>query len=201
VSTPWGPDYIVHVDRKHDAENASNGYSRYGSYVGAREPSFQDPWEQPEKKPLEPIAFAIQAWQVATVEVSSPSLVEFRPDINKITLGYDEDGDRLVVTVELPLRHRDLAAKIPYTYDDWGTYHHWSSDDYAYLQQPRVRPDRPVVTTVATIRHIPQITLVTPGKPTGRALVDDALHSVELTAAAINASLPEIIRTVQGGDR
>lgn len=197
----WGPGAIVYVDRDHDARNASNGYSRYGSYVGARELSFQDPFEQPDKKPLDPIGFAIQAWQVASVEVTSPSLVEWRPDIHKITLGYDEDGDRLVVTVELPLRHHQLAAKLPRTYDDYKPVRHWMNDDYDYLEVPGARPGHPAVTTMATIRHIPQIKLVTPGEPTGRPLVDDALLSVEYTAAAINAEMPELIRTVQGEGR
>lgn len=195
----WGPDTIVHVDRAHDARNVSNGYSRYGSYVEAREESFRDPWAEPEEaKPLDAVAFAIRAWQVASVEVSSPSLVEWRADIHEISLGYDEDGQHLVVHVELPLRHHQLAASIPRTYDDYKPLRHWQGDGYDYMEIPPVRTDRPAVTTMATIRHIPHITLVQPGKPTGRALVDDALLSVEMTAAAINAELPEIIRTLQG---
>ena len=193
----WSEDYIVHVDREGDKERASDGYSRYGAYVEAREESFIDHIEGPDQ-PLEPIAFAAKAWEIASTPVMSPGLVEWRPDIAKISLGYDEDGTRPVVRVELPLRHRELAAKLPATYDDWGVYREWANDLYVYAEHPRCRPGHPAVTVMAGIRHIPQLTLVQPGKPRGRALVDDALRSVDLTATAINAELPEILRNVYG---
>lgn len=193
----WNSDTIVHMDRQADKERASDGYSRYGAYVLAREESFIDHIEGPDA-PLTPIDFAIKAWEVATPPVMGPGLVEWRADIAAIRLGYDEDGERLVVKVELPLRHTALAARVPRTYDDWGVYRHWASDDYHYAEHPRVRPGRPAVTVMAGIRHIPQLTLVQPGKPRDRALVDDCLRSVDLTTTAINAELPEIIRTVTG---
>ncbi|MFC4328358.1 hypothetical protein ACFPC0_11020 [Streptomyces andamanensis] len=194
----WAPDKIVHVDREGDRERASDGYSRYGSYVGAREDEFKDTWSRKLDAPLEPIAFAIAAWRIATPPVMSPGLVDCRPDLHVVDVGYDEDGTCLAVSVQLPLRHAELAAKIPYAYDDWSRVNHWSHSDYSYLEMPRVRCGHPAVTALATIRHIPQITLVTPGPPTGQKLVDDCLQSVELTAAAINAELPEIIRNVLG---
>lgn len=202
MSHTWGPDHIVHVDRDHDTRNASDGYSRYGSYVGARELSFQDPWAQPKKEPLAAASFALAAWHVATREVSSPPLVNLRPDIRNVALGFDEEGEHLAAVVELPLTHRQLAAKIPHAYADWNPYSGWTpgDDGYAHLSTPSARPGRPAVSALVTVRHVlSSLTLVTPGTPTGRPLVDDALASVERTAAAINAELPEIIRTVQGG--
>lgn len=196
----WGPHRIVHVDREGDRDRASDGYSRYGAYVSARKHQFVDTYEGPEA-PLEPIRFALEAWRIATPPVMGPGLVDWRPDLHKVTIGYDEDGADMMVTVELPLRHNQLAAEIPYSYKDWELQRHWGADDYQYLLEPGTRRDRPTVITTVTIRHIlTSVTLVTPGRPTGRQLVDDALRSVNLTAAAINAELPEIIRTVQGAD-
>lgn len=199
MSKLWNPDRIVHVDREGDMERASDGYSRYGAYVGAREMSFQDAFARPELEAAEPVAFAATAWQVATPPNMSPGLVDWRPDIHKVTVGFDDDGKDLMVTVELPLTHRQLAAKVPYTYEDWTPHRHWLADDYGYLMEPGTRRDRPTVLATVKIHHILSwVPLVTPGKPTGRQLVDDALQSVEYTAAAINAELPEIINTVQG---
>jgi hypothetical protein len=201
MRNPWSPEYVVHVDREGDTERASDGYSRYGSYVEARAyEEFTDKYLGPEA-PLEPIGFAITAWRVASPPVMSPGLVDWRPDILKLELGWDEDGKHLVVTAEVPIHHGQLAARIPATYDDWRPYNHWTGDSYHYWTRPAVRPGSPAVTATATIRHIPQIILVQPGRPKGRQLVDDALQSVEHTAAAINRELPEIIRAVQGEGR
>lgn len=202
MSKPWGPNYVVHVDLEGDRERASNGHSRYGSYVGAQEEAFQDHWAKPELRAVEAIQFAAVAWEVASPPIMSPGLLDWRPDIHKITLGYDEDGADLMVTAELPLRHRQLAARIPHTYEDWGWHSHWHGEPYEYLVEPGTRRDRPTVITTVKIRHIlGSVTLVTPGAATGRPLVDAALQSVELTAAAINAELPEIINTVLGEAR
>lgn len=199
----WSPETIIHVDLEGDRDRASDDYSRYGSYVGGRELSFQDQWAKPELKPSEPIAFAATAWEVACPPIMSPGLVDWRPDIHKIRVGYDEDGRDLMATVELPLEHHQLAAKIPYQYEDWARHNHWRGDDYVYLMHGGVRRGKPTVTALVTIQHIlSSVTLVTPpAAPTGRALVDACLQSVELTAAALNAELPEIINAVQGRDR
>lgn len=198
--TNWTQDRIIHVDLDGDRERASDDYSRYGSYVGGRELSFQDSWAKPELKPAEPIAFASAAWEVACPPIMSPGLVDWRPDLHKVRVGYDDDGANLMVTVQLPLQHHQLAAKIPYEYEDWNPHNHWRADDYVYLMEPGVRKGKPTVTALVTIQHIlTSVTLVTPpAEPTGRALVDACLQSVELTAAAINAELPEIINAVQG---
>lgn len=203
MSKIWIPDPIVHVDRKGGEERASDGYSRYGSYVGAREERFQDHWAKPEQKPLDPIYFANVAWEIATPPVMSPGLVDWRADLHKVTVGYDEEyGRDLMLTVELPLEHHQLAAKIPYTYQDWDRPYRSYEDGFQFLAQPGTRHDRPTLITMVTVRHIlGSVTLVTPGKPTGRQLVDDALLSVEYTAATVNAELPEIIRNVQGEPR
>jgi hypothetical protein len=186
------------VDREGDADRASDGYSRYGVYVLDREREFTDPWAA-DVQPLEPLAFAIKAFEVACPPIMSPGLVDWRPDVHTVSLGYDEDGNHLMVTVELPIKHSQLAAKIPYGYTDWALHRHWSHDDYQYLTYPGTRRDRPTVLATVKVTHVlAHVTLVTPGRPTGRPLVDDALRSVELTAAAINAELPEIINTVQG---
>ncbi|MEV6401243.1 hypothetical protein AB0M39_41805 [Streptomyces sp. NPDC051907] len=195
----WHQGKIVHVDRTGDKERASDGHSRYGSYVGAREESFKDHFE--DNAPLDPISFARQAWYVASPPVMSPGLVDWRPDLAKVDLERTEEGDNLAVVVTLPLTHSQLAARIPYTYGDWERYAMWSDNGYDYLQQPMVKLGQPLVTASAEIRHIPAWSLLQPTALTGPELVEEALASVEAVAAAINAELPEIIRTVLGGER
>lgn len=194
----WSPDHIVHVDLEGDRARASDGYSRYGVYLADRETEFAQPWDK-DMSPMGPLYFAIKAWEVATPPVMAPGLVDWRPDLHTVKLGYDEEGHHLMATVELPLEHDRLAAKLPRTYQDWQPHRHWTDDPYQHLSYPGTRRDRPTVLTTVTIRHVlSSVTLVPPRRPTGRELVDDALRSVELSAAALNAELPEIIRTVQG---
>lgn len=202
----WHRDKIIHVDREGDRERASDGYSRFGSYVGAREVSFRDnfsggtPGKRTPYDPLTPIEFAQAAWFVATPPVMSPGLVDWRPDVQAVTLERNEDGDQMVVVLELPVSHGELASKIiPHSYDDWTLVRGWGDEDgYARLEEPCVRSGHPAVTATVQIRHIPTWSLVVPTATTGRDLVEEAIASVEATAAAINAELPEIIRTVRG---
>lgn len=188
----WSPDEIVWVDRKGDSKRASDGYSRYGAYVADREMAF---WDSREKTPtpLPPEQFAAEAWDIASNTMDG--LVAWRPDIQELTV-RGVTGGRLAVAARIFLRHDQLAADIPDEYRDWELASPAPVHGYLPLKAPTGDEGTTVIANLRIDHVLSSVALVSPTALTGRALADEALRSVELTAAAINAELPQIIRNV-----
>lgn len=196
----WTPTTLVYVDETGDRTGASNGYSRYAAYIDARPTQFHE-YEDPET-PLSANEFAMAAWDVATPPVLI-GYVNVRPDIASITTTFTENGD-LVVKVEVPLWHRDLAAdrRPRYPWQDWTTQYDIATRDDKYRRafEPDIKADRPAVLTVANIL-VPTIgwELPHPQRHTNsRALVEEAKQAVHEIARRVNQEAGPMVAQLLG---
>ncbi|MGQ0847183.1 MAG: hypothetical protein ACT4QF_23940 [Sporichthyaceae bacterium] len=90
---------IVAVDDAFDRDYASDGISRFGSYVRQRAHLLVDDWE-----PLSPVTFAVTVWTIASGPMMSPGYVRTRPTVRGVNCRHaDEPGWLLAeVAVALP---------------------------------------------------------------------------------------------------
>lgn len=187
MAVKWSPYEIVLMDRDHDIQNASDGYSRYGSYVGGRELSFRDHFAGNDTTPLAPNEFAAMAWEIANSPVMSPGLVRVRPDIHEVKVSpySDGSGSEIVLTIEVPLKHNALRGRPPYEWRDW--HHPWAPSE-TFPQYHGSEPDeQPLLLVTATLALRPRFTLIAPTATTGRALVEECLQAVSTLTDQINA--------------
>lgn len=198
---PWTPTTLVFVDRKHDLAHASDGYSRYGSYVGSREDSFVDVWKG--VGPLEPHSFTALAWRIAAdPSYMSPGLVRLRDDVISVEVDAG-GGDQLTVTVTVPITHDLLKRRAPHHWRDWQPFHYGWDSRYQQVAQPEPVPGAaPVVALTAQIVHAgPWTGIPTPTQTSGRALVDECLRAVENMAGQINTTMGPLVRQLLEGQR
>jgi hypothetical protein len=164
------------VDEDYDTRAASNGHSRYGSYLYSRAHLFCEDGEPT----TDPQLFAATAFTIACAPVMSPGYVHQHPRIRHMSWCWD-DEDRAAFTIQLAaplpapiaehLRGKDWAG--------WGR--EWRSDCWF---EPYDN-DRPAAYTVVTVRipigvdtlpdtaYTPDGTpTVTAAKPAVRAVCD-----------------------------
>lgn len=137
---------LAWIDHEHDQASASDGVSRYGAYLRQRADWFRDVYS--------PATFALTAWRVATGPVMSPGLVRMRPDLNGITLDFDEGGEGILrATVHVPVpfhRIRGLSERLGYRVADWQTERSWDPHGPRY-EEPRASRDRSAVLITADV--------------------------------------------------
>lgn len=157
-------DLLVWVDRAHDRSGASNGVSRYQSYLESREHLFQG---------LNSTEYASIAWQVATGPVMSPGYVEWRPDVHTVTVEHDEES-RLVAALELRLRHRTLLPNPLYStvmqLADWERERVWGSmgEGYGYHEPSASRAAAgALLITARLVVRLHEVGLPDPGETDG----------------------------------
>ncbi|MFB7663945.1 hypothetical protein ACFC1R_08355 [Kitasatospora sp. NPDC056138] len=145
------------VDDVHDREHASNGDSRYGSYLTRNARLLHE-----DGQPLTAAEFACSAWQIATSPIMSPGYVRIRPDLHNITAVQTDDNE-LALRVEVPLRHTALAHRPDRRLGDWQP-DLWSVDrgPFRRLFEPDV--DKPLLlATVTLLLPVPDHLLIEPG--------------------------------------
>ncbi|MFF7454772.1 hypothetical protein [Kitasatospora sp. NPDC008115] len=197
------PDFdrftLAIVDDIRDREQATDGHSRYGAYIGQHADDFHD-----DGQPLRPVNFAAVAWSVATSPVMSPGYVDVRPDVQPLTIHLDYDG-RPVLSAKVGLRRQDLAHRpnsqlraLDWERDPWSH----PDDKWPVLVGPEIT-DRPAVLLAATVLvPVPDSILLQPtaARP-GRTLTHEAKQVVAALAAHANRVLAPLVDDLLGGAR
>ncbi len=181
---------LAWIDHEHDRASASDGISRYGAYLRQRADWFQDADT--------PASFAAVAWQVATGPVMSPGLVRMRPDLHAVTVGFDEDDDRILsATVRVPVPFRSwhaLSGRIDHLVTDWQSGRSWDPDGPVY-DEPRPSRDRRAVMITAAVRipiNTGRLPVVNPGDCDPVSRVTATLAVAELVSQ-INAQAGPLV--------
>lgn len=195
--SPWTPATIARIDEEYDRERASNGSSRLGAYLDDRLDSFHE-WDDPHT-PLAAEEFAPAVWEVATSPLMSPGYVQTRADLGMVRVLRREDGEGLLVSVAVPVRHNALRDRLPYQWRDWerDRYGIGNDDGYPQLVAPE-DGDRPAVLLTAEVRAPLVGALHTPTATRGRELHEDAKAALRLLVDQVNAAAGPIVATMHG---
>ena len=103
------------IDHDYDQDRASDGISRYGTYIRDRQRQFTELWDGTYETGLAE-RFAALAWQTATGPVMSPGYVRRHPRVIWPTVEVSDWDNSLIATVDLvipqpgPLRWAKAAA-------------------------------------------------------------------------------------------
>jgi hypothetical protein len=200
--TDWSSTTLVRVADDYDREMGDSNApldSRFGRYLAQR---LDDLWDDDR---TDPAAFLVWAWHVATPPIMSPGYVRIRPDLGSVRLTQSQEDGRLLVVIETPVQHGQLAPSVrpPYTVRDWETDRYsYSSDGPSALQDPEDE-SKPALLLTATLR-LPADgwTLHRPaGKwPVEELLIDDAKQAVAVAVAGINRDAGPMVAKLVGAE-
>ncbi|MFJ4745411.1 hypothetical protein [Streptomyces sp. NPDC088775] len=187
--TAWSSTTLVAVADNYDREMGDSNApldSRFGRYLAQH---MNDLWEEDR---TDPKAFLVWAWNVGTGPIMSPGYVRVRPDLGSVRLTQSQEDGRLLVVIETPVQHGQLAQNVRPPYSamrDWEPDRYsYSSDGPSRLQDPEDE-SKPALLLSATLRlptddwklHQPA------GKwPVEELLIDDAKQAVAVAVAGIN---------------
>jgi hypothetical protein len=187
--TTWSGTTLVAVADDYDRDMGDSGApldSRFGRYLAQRLEGGLF-----EEDRTDPKAFVQWAWHVATPPIMSPGYVRIRPDLGAVRLTQSQEDGRLLVEIETPVQHGQLAPGVrpPYTVRDWETDRYaYSSDGPLRLQAPEDE-SKPALLLAATLRlPADDWTLHQPAGewPVEELLIDDAKRAVAIAVAGIN---------------
>ncbi|MFI1518341.1 hypothetical protein [Kitasatospora cineracea] len=179
----FGPSVLAYTDDVADRRDASDGFSRFGAYLGYNAGLLHE-----DGAPLSAREFAFAAWQIATGPVMAPGYVRVRPDLHSLTLvSHGEDMDQVAVRIDVPLRHHQLAARPDHRLSDWQR-DVWATDgDFTALTEPRPTGRNELLVTASLLLPVPGHLLVTPtAAEPGREMTAQAKNAVTALAAWTN---------------
>ncbi|MEU2076608.1 hypothetical protein [Streptomyces sp. NPDC013489] len=188
--TSWTTTTLVAIADDYDREMSDTGApldSRLGRYLAQH---MDDLWDEDR---TDPKAFLVWAWRVATGPIMSPGYVRIRPDLGAVRLTQSQEDGRLLVEIETPVGHGQLAQSVRPPYS---AMRDWEIDRYAYssdgshlpLQAPEDE-SKPALLLAATLRlPADDWTLHQPaGKwPVEELLIDDAKNALAVAVTGIN---------------
>ncbi|MEU8511610.1 hypothetical protein AB0C76_08495 [Kitasatospora sp. NPDC048722] len=185
------------TDDADDRERASDGRSRYGAYLAARADQLLD-----DGAPMDAASFAVAAWRIATSPVMAPGYLRIRPDLAALT-PVITDNYRMILRIDVPLRHRALTNRPPRT-DDWSTYRPaWGDERWPRLTEPDPQiSGRPALLVTATLLvPVPADILTDPSadRP-GPAMTREAKAAVKALARHANDHA-HLVNDLTGGTR
>ncbi|QKW20492.1 hypothetical protein HUT16_16710 [Kitasatospora sp. NA04385] len=154
----FSPSTLAFADDVADRRDASDGFSRFGAYLGYNASLLHEDGDL-----LSAQQFAFAAWQTATAPVMSPGYVRVRPDLHSLTLvSYGEDLDQVAVRIDVPLRHHQLAAAPDHRLSDWQR-DVWATDGaFTALEEPRPTGRSALLITATLLLPVPTYDLITP---------------------------------------
>lgn len=177
------------LDYDHDADNASDGGSRYGGYL-SRQADLFDALDEDDDLSL---AFAALAWEIGTSPVMSPPFIRSHPLILGTKVRRSDANSEIVAEVDLAVPPPDVVASVR-------RYGGWSIDSFGRVDtggdEALVRG--PVVLTrsmvLTQLRHdaIPTVTKV-PADGPDRQRLAQAVASVAALALALSAEIGPLI--------
>lgn len=184
--TTWSSTTLVRITDGYDREFADNGSalnSRLGNYLKQH---LDGLWDE-ERRTAE--AFVAWAWSVATSPIMEPGYVVRRPDLGAVRLIRSQYDGRLLVEVETPIGHGQLAPAVrpPHHVRDW------EADRYAtgsrqvlYAPEDEAKP----ALLLSGLLRLPAVDwpLPTPAGdwPIEELLIDDAKNSLAVAVEHIN---------------
>lgn len=178
-------DTLAFTDDTYDRENASEGGSRFGSYLRLNANLLHEDGE-----PLTAREFARTAWLIATSPVMSPGYVRTRPDLRDLTLVMSgEDYDRLALRIDVFLRHDVLAHRPAGQPGDWERDpYDRSSNRWARLAEPAAGRRPALLLSATLLVPVPEDILITPttARP-GTTMTRQARQTVRVIAEHANA--------------
>ncbi|MEY9944715.1 hypothetical protein [Kitasatospora sp. GAS1066B] len=178
----FSPRTLALIDDAYDRERASNGSSRYGAYLDQHAHRFID-----DGYPLDEVAFAAVAWQVATSPIMAPGYVRIRPDLGAVTAHVTEEY-KLVLRVDVPIRQSSLGHH-PAGLTNWSTERPALFDTGSW--RPLVEPERltrtALLATATLLIPVPRALLEEPAaKGPGALLTIEAKESVATLVDLLN---------------
>jgi hypothetical protein len=198
------PDFVADalaawVNRGYDRDRASNGRSRYESYLLDRAESFADlDPDDPDFAAGDRLRFACQAWAIANGPIMSPGLVETHPRILGVQAAPDTwDMRHLLLEVT-------LVSPQPAVFADLRGWRGWEHDCFFGWRAPEDRrsygsestPARLALTTVELTFPMPADQLPTPRS--GQPNLADALAAVGAIVAMLNTELRPVLWALDG---
>ncbi|GCD41929.1 hypothetical protein [Streptomyces paromomycinus] len=116
--TVWAATTVVTVADRHDLAR-DQAEAPFGTRFGCCLARHLDGLA--EQNHGDPVAFAVWSWTVATAPLIRPGYVRVRPDLSAVRLTRSRDEGRLLVEVDIPVPHGQLAASArpPYEVRDW----------------------------------------------------------------------------------
>ncbi|GGQ66196.1 hypothetical protein [Kitasatospora griseola] len=180
-----------------DKERASDGRSRYGSYLALNARHLHD-----DGQPLSPAAFAAAAWRIATSPVMAPGYVRIRPDLASLTVvSAEDDGSSLLLRLAVPVRHQALAHRPAGRPADWAAYRSpWTEDRFARLIEPEQLDRTALLVTAELVRPVSGRLLVDPStaRP-GPRMTHEAKQVVNSLVEYANDSLGGAVANLLAG--
>lgn len=176
---------VFWLDEDYDRSHASNGRSRYGSYLYSRSHLFHD-----DDQPTDPHRFAILAFDIASPPVMAPGFVCHHPRVLHVAWPRD-DEDRWACEIQLiaprpAVIERALRGRY---WTDWQP--RWDRRGW----YPPYDNDRPAAHTVTILRiPLPAEILPAPAyQPDGTPDVATAQQACRVLCEHINAGLVDIL--------
>ncbi|MGW2313888.1 hypothetical protein [Actinomadura luteofluorescens] len=171
-----------------DRERASDGVSRYGAYLRQNIGRFAD-WG--ELVTADPAVFSRAAWEVATSPVMSPPYLDWTAErVQSVTFTASEHDGSLVARVQLAVPRPAALASVR-GFAEWDRWNGGYCEPYddAVARCPAMLTSTLVLFTISTgdlwrPLHAPDLD------------VRDAKRAVKRLAAALEARLSPIIRTL-----
>ncbi|MGX4738437.1 hypothetical protein [Kitasatospora griseola] len=146
------------ADDVSDRRDASDGHSRFGSYLARNAHRLHD-----DGRPLSAQDFAFAVWRIATAPIMSPGYLRFRPDLHAVTLvPHREDLDRVAIRIDVPLRHHRLAARPDHRLADWQRDVWATADGFTALAEPRHTGRTALLATATLLLPVPDHVLIAP---------------------------------------
>ncbi|MFE7429793.1 hypothetical protein [Streptomyces sp. NPDC057545] len=200
--TTWSSTTLVRIADDYDREMGDSNApldSRFGRYLAQH---MNDLWDDDR---TDPAAFLVWAWHVATPPIMSPGYVRIRPDLGAVRLTQSQEDGRLLVQIETPVQHGQLAQSVrpPYAATrDWETDRYSYSDGPQRLQAPEDE-SKPALLLAATLR-LPADgwTLHKPAGswPVEEMLIDDAKQAIAVAVRNINADAGHMVAKLVGAE-
>ncbi|MFD5468235.1 hypothetical protein ACFWIQ_36315 [Kitasatospora sp. NPDC127059] len=189
--TDWTRTTVVRVDREYDRERASNGNSRYGTYITEYNRKRFADWDD-MSEPLTTAQFAVAAWEVATPPIMAPGFAQRRPDLLSVTARLTEDRHELFFDIAVPVYQGSMPG---YRWRSWETQ--YGEGDYRYHHEPD--GDRPALLTTTVVR-IPAADWALPDPVAADSpdLVATAIDYVEAIVRQLNEAAGAVVADLTG---
>ncbi|WP_051970649.1 hypothetical protein [Kitasatospora azatica] len=170
---------------------------RYGNYLAQHRRDFVLDGE-----PLPPGHFAAVAWRIATSPVMAPGYVRLRPDVDGIYTTFTDDGE-LLLSIDVPLRHRVLANRPRVEFSDWWQQRTYCDDGrFTDLIEPEELRGRPaLLLTAAIVVPVPEDLLPRPTTTQGAELIAQAKEAVHTLVDLVNTQAKAVNELAAGGAR